>query len=84
MKIEIAKWGNSLAFRIPKKLAYENGFILGVKADISIEEGKIIIAHNKKQSRALRLKKILASLEAHGPQKEIRAGCEVGAEIVEW
>lgn len=47
MHVEIAKWGNSLALRIPAKMARENGLTQGVKAELRSEDGALIIAAAK-------------------------------------
>lgn len=84
MQTEIVKWGNSLALRIPAKMARENGFVLGAIADMQIEEGKLVITPRQTHSRAQRLERMIASLETVGQAEEILAGEEVGAETVSW
>lgn len=43
MKIQIQKWGNSLAIRIPKSFAQETCIDQGSVVDLALEEGEIII-----------------------------------------
>ena len=43
MKVQIQKWGNSLALRIPKSFAIESKITQGATVDVSIENGKIIL-----------------------------------------
>jgi antitoxin MazE len=43
MKIQIQKWGNSLAIRIPKSFAQETRIDQGTVVDLALEEGEIII-----------------------------------------
>lgn len=43
MKIQIRKWGNSLALRIPKSFAQETNIDQGTVVDLALEEGEIII-----------------------------------------
>ncbi len=43
MKTRIQKWGNSLAVRIPKSFAEELGFEDSSPAEISLEDGAIVI-----------------------------------------
>jgi antitoxin MazE len=43
MKIHIQKWGNSLAVRIPKSFAAGLRFGDGSPAEISLEEGAIVV-----------------------------------------
>src|SRR5260370_11105315 len=54
MKIEFAEWGNSLAVRIPAALAQEVGAREGKPAEITVENGALIlkpIARQKKRRR---------------------------------
>lgn len=43
MKIQIQKWGNSLALRIPKAFAIETNVEQGSTVDVSLEEGRIVV-----------------------------------------
>jgi antitoxin MazE len=43
MKTRVQKWGNSLAVRIPKSFAVELGFEDGSPAEMSLEDGAIVI-----------------------------------------
>jgi antitoxin MazE len=43
MKNRVQKWGNSLAVRIPKSFAEELGFEDGSPAEMSLEDGAIVI-----------------------------------------
>jgi len=44
MRTEIAKWGNSLALRLPRSLAADAGLAKGTVVDLRIEGDKLIIA----------------------------------------
>ena len=44
MKIEVQKWGNSAAIRLPATLLREVGMELGQAVDISHVDGKLILA----------------------------------------
>ena len=84
MQIEIGKWGNSAAMRIPAELLRATGLEVGSKMDIQMKDGSIVLTpHRKKISRAERLARIIASAEAIGPDEEIDWGPDVGNEIVE-
>ena len=84
MKVEVSKWGNSLALRIPAKIARENGLTEGASAELSVKNGCLIVTPSKKEQRKERLKRMLASLKEVGPDSEVDWGPEVGKEIVEW
>ncbi|AIZ45317.1 hypothetical protein QR90_09720 [Deinococcus radiopugnans] len=43
MKGQIQKWGNSLALRIPKRMAEEAGVGQGMPVSVELTEGRIII-----------------------------------------
>lgn len=43
MKVQIQKWGNSLAFRIPKSFAVESKITQGSTVEVSLESGRIIV-----------------------------------------
>lgn len=43
MKVQIQKWGNSLALRIPKSFAVESNIGQGSTVEVSLENGRIII-----------------------------------------
>ena len=42
MKVQIQKWGNSLALRIPKSFAIESKVKQGTVVEVSLEQGKIV------------------------------------------
>lgn len=44
MTSQIQKWGNSLALRIPKAIAQQVGVSHSSEVEISVQEGKIVIA----------------------------------------
>ena len=41
---KIAKWGNSLAVRIPQKLADQAGLSEGAAVELQASEGKLVVA----------------------------------------
>lgn len=85
MQIEIGKWGNSAAMRIPAELLRATGLEVGSKMDIQMKDGSIVLTPlRKKMSRKERLEWLLADLDTYGPDKEIDWGPDVGNEIVEW
>ena len=42
MRIQVQKWGNSLAIRIPKSFAKETNIDQGAFLDLSVVEGKLV------------------------------------------
>jgi len=53
MRIEFLKWGNSLALRVPKAFAQEVGAAEGKRADLTVENGALVVrvARPKKRRR---------------------------------
>ena len=43
MKVQVQKWANSLALRIPKSFAVESNISQGSTVEVSLESGKIIV-----------------------------------------
>lgn len=44
MRSRISKWGNSLAVRIPRALAEEAGLAEGSDVELTLRDGRIVIA----------------------------------------
>ena len=49
MQTQIGQYGNSLTVRIPKPLAKDLGLAKGSEVDLSIKDGKLVIAVLKKE-----------------------------------
>ncbi len=49
MTTQLARWGNSLALRLPKSVAMEANIGEGDKVDVTVKDGAIVItpAHRK-------------------------------------
>jgi antitoxin MazE len=43
MKVQVQKWGNSLALRIPKSFAVETGIENGSTVEVTLEKGAIVM-----------------------------------------
>lgn len=43
MRTEVARWGNSLALRLPRPIADQTGFAEGTPVEIEVEDGRIVI-----------------------------------------
>lgn len=44
MVVQFAKWGNSVALRIPTAYARDIGATVGVSAELSVENGRLVVA----------------------------------------
>ncbi len=51
MRASIAKWGNSLALRLPKALAEEARLVEGATVDLRVENGALVVAPARKRYR---------------------------------
>ena len=79
MKVQIQKWGNSLALRIPKAFAVESNVTGGSTVDVSMENGSIVvkpIAENE-----YTLEELLDGLTDDNRHDEIDWGQPVGKEV---
>ena len=55
MRASIAKWGNSLALRLPKGLAEEARLVEGATVDLRVENGALVVAPVRKRYRLAEL-----------------------------
>ncbi len=77
MEIQFAKWGNSVALRVPSKVAEALGIVPGSVADLDLKRDKLIITP---RPHAYRLDDLLASITAENLHQEVQTGAAVGAE----
>jgi len=67
MKVQIQKWGNSLALRIPKSFAIESNVSRGSTVEVSMDNGNIIVKPVKESKYTLEeLLEGIAAEEHHG------------------
>lgn len=78
MNTRIQKWGNSLAIRIPKALADETRLKEGAAVDLSLVEGKLVIA--ARRQRKYSLDELLKGVTAANRHAEVDTGTAVGQE----
>ena len=78
MKVQIQKWGNSLALRIPKAFAVESKIKQGSTVEVSLESGKIIVFPVAEQEFSL--EELLLKVTAENLHGEIDTGSSVGKE----
>ncbi len=77
MEIQFAKWGNSLAIRVPSKVADSLGVVPGTVADLEVRGGQFIVTPRK---QAYRLDDLLAEITPENLHSEISVGPNVGME----
>jgi len=84
MKIEFQKWGNSLALRVPSAFAREVGAAEGKRAELTVENGalvvKVAVAKPRKRRR-YRLEDLLAGITPETYHREADWGPPVGNEV---
>ena len=79
METTIKKWGNSLALRIPKALAEEAGLYYELSVELSLLDGKLVIAPI--EHPALDLEAMLDQITEDNLHSEVNVGPAVGQEV---
>jgi antitoxin MazE len=82
MQVRIAKWGNSLAVRLPKAIADDLGLTEGQAVDVAIESGAVKL---KPSPARVRLSDLVAEAKRLGPAahpETVAWGGDVGAETI--
>jgi antitoxin MazE len=79
MQTRIQKWGNSLALRIPKSFAAETQLEQGTLVEVSLVEGKLLIAPVTRLAPAL--DQLLEGITEENLHHEVDTGATVGVEI---
>jgi antitoxin MazE len=72
MKTRVQKWGNSLALRIPRSFAAEVGLQNESPVEMSMEDGKLVIAPVAKPG--LTLKQLLSKITPQNIHHEVETG----------
>ena len=80
MRVQVQKWGNSLALRIPKPFAAEVQIEEGSVVDLSIVKGKLVATPSVREKPTL--SQLLAKVSRENLHGEIETGPSVGGE--EW
>jgi len=75
----IAKWGNSLAVRIPQKLAREIDLIEGSEVELVLVDGNLLIKPKSRQRYSL--EELTQSITPENLHHEIESGATVGNEV---
>ena len=79
MITHIQKWGNSLAFRIPKKIADDLDLTKDSSVEIREEQGKLIVVPVKEQKYVL--EDLLSKITPENLHREINTGEPSGNEV---
>lgn len=70
MKIQIGKWGNSLAVRIPSNVVKDLGLADGANLDITTAEGAMILKPARRRRTEHSLDDLLSGVSADTLHKE--------------
>lgn len=79
MEVQVQKWGNSLALRIPKSFAKQIKIKQGSYVDLSAVEGKLVAIPLEKQEYSL--EQLLAGITDQNIHAEFDTGTASGKEI---
>lgn len=79
MIARIRKWGNSLGVRIPKHVAQDARIQEGSSVELSVEEGRLIIAPRNK--RKYTLKELVDEITPENMHGETEWGSPAGKEV---
>jgi antitoxin MazE len=78
MRSQVAKWGNSLAVRIPKAIAREAGLVPGTTVRMTATEGRVLIASTAPHYS---LKELVTRITPKNRHHETDWGGAVGREL---
>ena len=78
MRVQVQKWGNSLALRIPKPFAQDVGVGEGTVVDVSVAKGRLIAA--PVTPRRVRLDDLLRRVTKRNMHGETQTGPPLGRE----
>ena len=80
MVVRFAKWGNSLALRIPAAFAKEIGAAENSAANLTVQDGKLIVSMVE-EVPTFDLAALVARIDDANRHEEVRSGHAVGAEF---
>jgi antitoxin MazE len=78
MRVQVQKWGNSLAMRIPKPFAEDVQVKEGTIVDLSVSGGRLVAIPVRKKKATL--KELLAKVGKNNLHGEVDSGPSVGRE----
>ncbi|MBL9198929.1 MAG: hypothetical protein JNL39_00425 [Opitutaceae bacterium] len=77
MKTSVARWGNSLALRIPRGLASKSRLAEGVEVELAAKADGFVV---RRSEPAFDLSSLLADVRPANLHKEVSAGAARGRE----
>lgn len=82
MQVQVLKWGNSLAVRIPKRVAEDAQFQVGDSLEIAVGADGTVQLHRVGEMPTLA--EMVAQITPENRYAEVSLGSEIGREIIEW
>lgn len=79
MKTKIAKWGNSLALRVPQPFAEEVGLEDGSEVDLALEDGRLVLT--PQNGRKWTLERLVERITPDNRHDEVETGPATGSEV---
>lgn len=80
MEVQFAKWGNSLAIRVPSKLVESLGVLPGTVADMDLRGDRLVITPRK---HVYRLDDLLEAITNDNLHAEVPTRARVGKERID-
>ena len=77
MQVNIAKWGNSLALRLPRNVAQQTRLTEGATVSIEARDGQIVLTPVRKR---FKLSELLAGMPERNAAVEVDWGKQEGDE----
>ena len=81
MKVQVKKWGNSLALRIPKSFANQTKISKGSLVDLSIKNDNLVIVPVLEE-KEYSLESFLSKIDESNIHSEVDFGLPVGKELL--
>ncbi|MEI8281400.1 MAG: AbrB/MazE/SpoVT family DNA-binding domain-containing protein [Armatimonadota bacterium] len=82
MNIQVGKWGNSYAVRIPSLMAKEMGLKDETELDLQMESGALVLRHIEPKSPVYSLEAMLELMNPEDFHEEVDWGNPVGKEEI--
>ncbi|MFQ4137663.1 AbrB/MazE/SpoVT family DNA-binding domain-containing protein [Nodosilinea sp. PGN35] len=79
MVATVARWGNSLAVRIPQHVVKEIQLAEGVEVDLLIVDGSLVI--KPRNRRRYCLEELVSAITSENLHAEVESGAAVGNEV---
>ncbi|HVG31385.1 MAG TPA: AbrB/MazE/SpoVT family DNA-binding domain-containing protein [Pyrinomonadaceae bacterium] len=79
MKVQVQRWGNSLALRIPKSFAVESNIEQGSVVEVSLDQGRIVVEPVRETDYTL--EELLSGVTKRNLHAEVDGGAAVGKEV---